>query len=73
MFDLQISLSHLLGLLCSCCLSTKQLCRVPQGIKSDEEKEEESFVDSDLWKTLFRGGYLVGRLTRSLSGAYVSH
>ena len=28
-------------------------------------------MDSDLWKTLFRGGYMVGKLTRSLSGAYV--
>lgn len=41
--------------------------------QSNEQKEEESLVHSDLWKTLFRGGYMVGKLTRSLSGAYVSH
>lgn len=48
--------------------------RPPQAEKkSDEQKEEEVVVHSDLWKTLFRGGYMVGRLTRSLSGAvYVS-
>ena len=40
--------------------------------KTDEQKEEELLVHSDLWKTLFRGGYMVGKLTRSLSGAYVS-
>ena len=38
----------------------------------EEQKEEMLLTRSDLWKTLFRGGYMVGKLTRSLSGAHVS-
>ena len=41
------------------------------SLKSEAQKVEESLVHSNLWKTLFRGGYMVGKLTRSLSGAYV--
>lgn len=52
-------------------LSTKQIRRTLPGKKITEEvKEEEKLVDSDLWKTLFRGGSMVSKLTRSLSGAY---
>ena len=62
------------------CVSSFTLTRLSLAVhpplaekKSDEQKEEEVVVHSDLWKTLFRGGYMVGRLTRSLSGAvYVS-
>ena len=71
LFDLQVTLSHLLGLLCSCTLSTKQVRRALPGKKvTDEVKEEEKLVHSDVWKTLFRGGSMVSKLTRSLSGAY---
>ncbi len=71
LFDLQVTLSHLLGLLCSSVLSTKQVRRALPGKKVTEEaKEEEKLVHSDLWKTLFRGGSMVSKLTRSLSGAY---
>ena len=71
LFDLQVTLSHLLGLLCSSVLSTKQIRRALPGKKvTDEVKEEEKLVHSDLWKTLFRGGSMVSKLTRSLSGAY---
>ena len=38
----------------------------------EEQREEMLLTRSDLWKTLFRGGYMVGKLTRSLSGAHVS-
>ena len=38
----------------------------------EKKKEEEALLKSNLWKTLFRGGVIVGKLTRSLSGAYVS-
>ena len=41
------------------------------SLKSEARKVEENLVHSNLWKTLFRGGYMVGKLTRSLSGAYV--
>lgn len=40
--------------------------------QSEEQREEALLTRSDLWKTLFRGGYMVGKLTRSLSGAHVS-
>lgn len=40
---------------------------------AEEMKQDELLVNSDLWKTLFRGGYMIGKLTRSLSGAYVSY
>ena len=39
---------------------------------SEEQREEALLTRSDLWKTLFRGGYMVGKLTRSISGAHVS-
>ena len=39
--------------------------------KEEERKEEEALLKSDLWTTLFRGGFLVGKLTRSLSEAHV--
>lgn len=71
--DTQISLSALLGLLSSTVLAKKRSERpIKTPEKADQEKEEEKLVDSELWKTLFRGGYMVGKLTRSLSGAYVS-
>lgn len=71
--DLNISLCHLLGRLCGAVLTT----RPPASFKGektkvkDGEREDEVLVNSDLWKTLFRGGYMTGKLTRSLSGAYV--
>lgn len=41
--------------------------------QSEEQREEALLTRSDLWKTLFRGGYkMVGKLIRSLSGAHVS-
>ena len=52
-------------------LSTKQIRRALPGKKITEEaKEEDKLVHSDIWKTLFRGGSMVSKLTRSLSGAY---
>ena len=38
----------------------------------EERKEMDALLRSDLWKTLLRGGFQIGKLTRSLSGAYVS-
>ncbi len=71
--DAQISLSSLLGLLSSTTLGKKRTERpITSPDKTDQEKEEEKLVDSELWKTLFRGGYMVGKLTRSLSEFHVS-
>lgn len=66
LFDLQLSLSRLLGQLCSSALSE------PVAISDSKSKqdEEEILVRSDVWKTLFRGGYQISKLTRSLSGAH---
>ena len=66
LFDLQLSLSRLLGQLCSSALSETT---VANGNKSKQEKEE-ILVRSDVWKTLFRGGFQINKLTRSLSGAH---
>lgn len=79
--DLNVTLCHLLGQLCSNLLTTPPapagLSGGASGAGSKEEevgkerREEELLVDSDMWKTLFRGGYRIGKLTRSLSGACV--
>ena len=37
-----------------------------------EEVAEQDILRSELWTTLFRGGYMIGKLQRSLSGRYVS-
>ena len=39
----------------------------------DGEEWEEELLKSELWTTLFRGGYMVRKLQRSLSGKYVSY
>ena len=37
-----------------------------------EEVAAQDILRSELWTTLFRGGYMIGKLQRSLSGRYVS-
>lgn len=44
-----------------------------RATKEEEKKEMEALLRSDFWKTLLRGGYQVGKLTRSLSGAHVCY
>ena len=66
LFDLQLSLTRLLGQLCSSALAE---AAVANDNKSKQD-EEEILVRSDVWKTLFRGGYQTSKLTRSLSGAH---
>ncbi len=70
LFDLQISVGKLIGTLCSATLSSRAQPQLPVK-RTEEEKAEEAVVHSSLWKSLLRGGYMVGKLTRSLSGAYV--
>lgn len=43
----------------------------PPEKQTEEQREEALLTRSDLWRTLFRGGYMPGKLTRSLSGAHV--
>ena len=45
----------------------------PVKEREEEKREEALLTTSDLWRTLFRGGYMLRKLTRSLSGAHVSH
>ena len=48
--------------------------RVPTTDKK-EEKAVEALLHSDLWRTLFRGGYQEdkdNKFTRTISGVYVS-
>ena len=40
--------------------------------ESEENEEERALLHSELWGSLFRGGYMVGKLERSLSGFHVS-
>lgn len=41
-------------------------------MSSAEDSDERALLHSELWSSLFRGGYLVGKLERSLSGFHVS-
>lgn len=66
LFDLQLSLSRLLGQLCSSALSET----IAIGDNKSKQDKEEILMRSDVWKTLFRGGYQISKLTRSLSGAH---
>ena len=43
----------------------------PLEKQKEEQTEEALLTRSDLWRTLFRGGYMLGKLTRSLSEAHV--
>ena len=66
LFDLQLSLTRLLGQLCSSALAEAAIA----NDNKSKQNEEEILVRSDVWKTLFRGGYQTNKLTRSLSGAH---
>ena len=57
------------------CLLVIDLCTSVAPKPQPFEKEEDSGIEllsSDLWTTLFRGGYKVSKLQRSLSGKHVS-
>lgn len=71
--DLSVSLCYLLGQVCSSLLITRPhpISKEGKPRPVEEQQKDELLVNSDLWKTLFRGGYMIGKLTRSLSGAYV--
>ena len=58
-------------------MSIRDLCVLPvprhDALMEMEEAAEQDVLRSQLWATLFRGGFMVGKLQRSLSGRYVSH
>ena len=42
------------------------------GLLLVDDSADNDVLRSELWTTLFRGGYMVGKLQRSLSGKFVS-
>ncbi|XP_065066167.1 zinc finger ZZ-type and EF-hand domain-containing protein 1-like isoform X1 [Rhopilema esculentum] len=66
-FDLQLNISRLFGILCSNAID----CRKAVETQSEKAKKGEiRLLHNELWSSLFRGGYRVGKLQRSLSGYY---
>ncbi|XP_071131694.1 zinc finger ZZ-type and EF-hand domain-containing protein 1-like [Mytilus edulis] len=68
-FDLQLSLTKLMGRLCGATLASNS-----QAVKTlaigPEDTAEQDVLRSELWTTLFRGGYMIGKLQHSLSGKF---
>ncbi|PVD39043.1 hypothetical protein C0Q70_01670 [Pomacea canaliculata] len=71
-YDLQLSLTQLFGSLCGATLASNPVMTGDRLSSSDES--EQDVLRSELWTTLFRGGYMVGtaKLQRTLSGKFVS-
>ena len=67
-FDLQLCLAKLFGRLSGATLDSNIL--LPYTTAQNDT--ENDLLKSDLWTTLFRGGYRVGKLQRSLSGKHVA-
>jgi hypothetical protein len=47
------------------------LYAVKTVILGPEDAAEQDVLRSELWTTLFRGGYMIGKLQHSLSGKFV--
>ncbi|XP_064626439.1 zinc finger ZZ-type and EF-hand domain-containing protein 1-like isoform X2 [Lineus longissimus] len=67
-YDLQLGTSKLMGQMCSETLNSKKVLPKEDPLQEDKETKDVSFLRSDLWTALFRGGYRIGKLQRSLSG-----
>ena len=67
-FDLHLCLAKLFGRLSGATLDSNILLLNT----TDQNDTENDLLKSDLWTTLFRGGYRVGKLQRSLSGKHVA-
>ncbi|BFZ03746.1 hypothetical protein BsWGS_06784 [Bradybaena similaris] len=71
MTDLQLGLIKVLGQLAGCTLSSNPT--VPHDPPGGcDDSSEQDILRSDLWTSLFRGGYMAGRLQRSLSGKFAT-
>uniref|UniRef100_K1PFX0 Zinc finger ZZ-type and EF-hand domain-containing protein 1 n=1 Tax=Magallana gigas TaxID=29159 RepID=K1PFX0_MAGGI len=69
-FDLQLSLTKLMGRLCGATLKANPFAvtdPVLGGVSSEQD-----VLRSELWTSLFRGGYMIGKLERSLSGKFAT-
>ncbi|XP_059146557.1 zinc finger ZZ-type and EF-hand domain-containing protein 1-like isoform X2 [Physella acuta] len=69
--DLQLGLIKVLGQLAGSTLSSNPILPHENPLNSDTS--ELDILRSDLWTSLFRGGYCVGKLQRSLSGKFAAN
>lgn len=69
-FDLQLGMARLFGQLCSASLDSR---KASPTLSNGDSEEETKLLHSEIWTTLFRGGYMTGKLQRSLSGHHVSN
>ncbi|XP_031567894.1 zinc finger ZZ-type and EF-hand domain-containing protein 1-like [Actinia tenebrosa] len=67
-FDLQLGMARLFGVLCSAALDSRKASLPPST--AEVEEDDSKLLHSEIWTTLFRGGYMTGKLQRSLSGHY---
>ncbi|XP_048575305.1 zinc finger ZZ-type and EF-hand domain-containing protein 1 isoform X2 [Nematostella vectensis] len=65
-FDLQLGIAILFGSMCSAALDSRK-ASLPPSTKEGEE-DDSKLLHSEIWTTLFRGGYMTEKLQRSLSG-----
>ncbi|RUS90800.1 hypothetical protein EGW08_001419, partial [Elysia chlorotica] len=69
--DLHLGLVKVLGQLSGATLSSNPI--VPQESQMvGEESSEQDILRSNLWTSLFRGGYMIGKLERTLSGKFAT-
>ncbi|KAL3875978.1 hypothetical protein ACJMK2_033871 [Sinanodonta woodiana] len=68
-YDLQLGLVKLMGQLCGATLNANPVLPQDQLLEL-EEVATQDVLRSDLWTSLFRGGYMIGKLQRSLSGKF---
>lgn len=66
-FDLQLNIARCFGIFCGNALNFKKALGM-NLTKFEENEDERALLHSELWGSLFRGGYMVGKLERSLSG-----
>ncbi|XP_022784131.1 zinc finger ZZ-type and EF-hand domain-containing protein 1-like [Stylophora pistillata] len=62
-------MARLFGQLCSAALDSRKASPTLSGV---DDEEETKLLQSEIWTTLFRGGYLTGKLQRSLSGHHAT-
>ncbi|XP_027043421.1 zinc finger ZZ-type and EF-hand domain-containing protein 1-like isoform X1 [Pocillopora damicornis] len=68
-FDLQLGMARLFGQLCSAALDSRKASPTLSDVDNEEEIK---LLQSEIWTTLFRGGYMTGKLQRSLSGHHAT-
>lgn len=61
-------------MVCMCVFFTLTVCLRDafSEVIHDGRVDDQDLLRSELWTTLFRGGYMIGKLQRSLSGKFVS-